>query len=82
MDYSIRNMRKEDAAQVYEIQLDYGRSHADAELIPSEMYLSPLFHGGANVLVAVCGDRVLGYAALSANLVRTATIPHRGLGIE
>ncbi len=76
MNWSIREMRREDADQVYAIQLDYSRSHPDAELIASEMYLSPLFLGGANVLCAVDDARVLGYAALNANLASGPGVPH------
>lgn len=76
MNLSIRTMQPGDADQVDEIERDYHRAHPDADFVTAETYLSPFFGDGANVLCAVHGSRVLGHAALNANLVMEGGRPH------
>jgi len=63
-DFTIQPLMPAGAQALFELQAAYAEIFAGAAVMPAELYLSPVFHGGEDVFCAVQGDRLLAYAAL------------------
>lgn len=65
-------------AAIAELQSAYSRMYPDAPVIPGEVYLSPAYEGGRNLLCAVDENgSLIGYAPLYPVLIRDAShLPH------
>lgn len=77
-NFTIQSLNSSHLSAVAELQAAYSALYPDAPIIPGEVYLSPAFDNGRNLLCAVDdAGQLLGYAPLYPVLMRDSSIlPH------
>jgi ribosomal protein S18 acetylase RimI-like enzyme len=75
--FHIRTATPEDIPGVMALQLENQRLHPQAEVVSADMFLSPSYEGGKNVICAVDdAGKLAGYVPVYPHLVHDAGVPH------
>lgn len=75
---TVRPFSSKDIPNVFALQQAYSTVYPGAPVFPGEMYLSPAYHGGQDVLCAFLDDQLVGYAPVYAQIIENdpENLPH------